>query len=81
MKIDIHIIPLAHGKIHLAATTLGGITIRGLSAPEPGDAVRNLLWKLSGKDGDDDARIAVELALADTDLSTALSRPELGDGE
>lgn len=78
MKLEIRIVKL--GKLFLAATVLGGITIRGQSASEQGDAVRNLLWKLAGRDGDDDARVAVELALEGTDLSAEMERPLLTDG-
>lgn len=78
MKIEISVVKL--GKLHLAATVLGGITVRGRSAAEPGDAVRNLLWKLAGQDNDDDARVAVELALEGTDLGAEMARPQLGDG-
>lgn len=78
MKLEIRIVKLR--KLYLAATELGGIRIRGQSAEEPGDAVRNLLWKLAGRDGDDDARVAVELALEGTDLNAEMERPQLGDG-
>lgn len=78
MNIEIRVIKL--GKLFLAVTVLGGITIRGQSASETGDAVRNLLWKLAGRDGEDDARVAVELALEGTDLSAEMERPQLGDG-
>lgn len=75
MKVDVKVIRL--GKLYMAATQLGGITTRGRSAAEPGDAVRNLFWKLSGQDGDDDARVAVELALEGTDMNAQMA---LGDG-
>lgn len=78
MDINVRILKL--GKLYLAATTLGGITIRGQSASEPGDAARNLFWKLAGRDGDDDAQVAVELALEGTDLNAEMERPQLSDG-
>ncbi|HKW92987.1 MAG TPA: hypothetical protein VJX92_13900 [Methylomirabilota bacterium] len=78
MNIEIRLVKL--GKLHMAATVLGGVQVRGRSAGEPGDAVRNLFWKLAGKDGDDDAQVAVELALENIDLNAEMQRPQLTAG-
>lgn len=78
MKLEISIITL--GKLQVAVTSLGGILVRGRPASDRADAVRNLLWKLAGKDGDDDAQLAVELAVHGTDLSAATTAPALTDG-
>lgn len=77
MEIQIAIVKL--GKLYLAATILGSITVRGRAADDEAGAVRNLFYRLAGVDGDDDARIAVELAVAGVDLTTA-TRQALGDG-
>lgn len=78
MHIEIKIIAL--GKLWMAATTLGGIQVRGRSAIEKSDAVRNLLWKLAGRDDDDDAKVALELELEGIDLTALPTQPQLGDG-
>lgn len=78
MVIDIKLIKV--GKLHLAATQLGGIVVRGRSAAEPADAVRNLCWKLAGQDQDDDAKLAVELAANGVDLQAETNVPAITDG-
>lgn len=75
LKVDVSVLKL--GKLYMAATTLGGVKVYGRTAEEPGDAVRNLFWKLAGQDASDDAKIAVELAVTGTDLNAQLA---LGDG-
>lgn len=79
MVINVKVIPV--GKLHVAATNLGGIPVRGRSAGEPADAVRNLFWKLAGQDGDDDAKLAVELAANGIDLQAETSVQAIGDGK
>lgn len=78
MVIDIKVVKV--GKLNVAATQLGGVTVRGRSAGEAADAVRNLLWKLAGQDGDDDATLAVELAVNGVDLQAATSVQAITDG-
>jgi hypothetical protein len=76
VQVKINVIKL--GKLYMGVTQLGGVTLRGRTAAEPGDAVRNLFWKLAGQDrDDDDAKVAVELAVAGTDLNAQLA---IGDG-
>lgn len=77
MQVDVKVIQL--GKLHVAATNLGGFVIRGRSAAEPADAMRNLFWKLAGQDGDDDSKLAVEFAAQGTSLTAELE--QLGDGK
>lgn len=55
------------GKLHLAVTQIGGITLRGKPADDATDAVRNLLWRLSRTE-DDDATVALSLAVEGTNL-------------
>jgi hypothetical protein len=61
------------GRRHFAVAKLGGITVRGKQADEPGTAVRNLFFKLAGLENDDDALLAVDLAAAGADLGQQLA--------
>lgn len=81
MEISIPIKVLALAGSHVAVAELGGFRIRGLRAEKPADAVRNLLWKLSGKSGDhdDDALFAIELACAGTSIDEQLKLPDGGE--
>ena len=78
-SIDVTVIPVA-GR-HVAGATVGGFTLRGQAAEKPGDAARNLLWKLAGRDQDDDAIFAVDLAVEGTTLESALQLTDGGSND
>lgn len=78
LSIDVTVINLV-GNRHFAVTELGGIRVRGKAADNAPTAVRNLLWKLSGTDHDDDALLAVDLAAEGTSLDDRLEVARLSD--
>lgn len=53
---------------------LAGIPVRGRSAPDPVRAMQNLLWQFSGPAGDDNASMALEMAMVGVDLDGQLQR-------
>lgn len=68
LNVEVSVVKIGNG--HVAATQLGGITVRGPRASDEAGAVQNLLWTLSGQgrggDANDEALMGIELALAGT---------------
>ena len=79
LKMEIAVVKIGSG--YIAGVRLGGQTVRGKRAPDEVQAVRNLCWKLAGEDRDDEAMIALELALEGTTLNRALALAEDNDGD
>ena len=84
MNVPVTVMKIGTG--YVAATQLGGITVRGPRADSEGTAVQNLMWTLGGQGRDstaDDAIMGIELALAGTSFDRMLEKlPErAGDGD
>lgn len=62
------------GNQWVGMCTLAGIPIRGRGAADPVRAMQNLLWQFSGAAGDDNATMALEMALAGVDLNVQLTK-------
>lgn len=74
--IAVHVLPIGSGFI--AATRLGGITIRGPRRDSQLYAVQGLFTALAGSS--DDASIALDLMLADEDFDERLAMLTDGKG-
>jgi hypothetical protein len=72
MKLTVSVSIISIASKYMAATQLGGFTIRGRSAATEVLAVRNLFFVLAGETDNDDTNLAVELALSGTTLDMAL---------
>lgn len=85
MQLTLNVALIKVGSRYLAFSKVGGMDIRGDSASKPAQAVRNLLFTLSGNGPkNDDAEIAVDLLIEGTTLDAELDRemntPALTDG-
>lgn len=78
MKITLEVVTVKIGTSWIAATSLGGIQVRGRRADTVSDSVRALFWKLANRD-DDDAATAIDLAAEGLVLSDALTELNAGD--
>lgn len=77
VTIEVDVIKVGTG--YIAATLLGGINVRGKRADSARLAVANLFYALQS-DSNDDASIALDLALEGVTLGEALAI-ESGDGD